>query len=228
MYASESQIVDTKVATDVEKAEGKSKDVIDNYSEEEWDSDASDENDSSSIDDDNVNQDTLAIAKQVKPQFDSMEESNENYDTSLSKEAYEMDRSNRDEHSSIEDGEFHHRMIFQREKLNVAESEVEDGAETKIDEELENNEEQMNLERSGALAIFDKLCKPDDSTDIKSQRDTRMVVPLGQYATINTDVRYNPLAKDAYKFEIGVKPLTKAVPADNDGALKRIARNMTM
>ena len=99
MYASYSQSVDTKVATDVEKLKGKSKDLIDNYSEEEWDSDASDENDSSSIDDDNVNQDTLAIAKQVKPQFDSMEEINENCDTSLSKEAYEMDRSNRDEHS---------------------------------------------------------------------------------------------------------------------------------
>ena len=146
MYASYSQIVDTKVATDVEKLKGKSKDLIDNYSEEEWDSDASDENDSSSIDDDNVNQDTLAIAEQLKPQFDSMEENNENCDTSLSKEAYEMDRSNRNEHSSTEDGEFHHRMIFQREKLNVAESEVEDGAETKIDEELENNEEQMKLE----------------------------------------------------------------------------------
>ena len=61
-----------------------------------------------------------------------MEEINENCDTSMSKEAYEMDRSNRDEHSSIEDGEFHHRMIFQRVKLNVAESEVEDRAETKM------------------------------------------------------------------------------------------------
>ena len=40
--------------------------------------DASDENDSSSIDDDNVNQDTLAIAEQLKPQFDSIEEIDEN------------------------------------------------------------------------------------------------------------------------------------------------------
>ena len=117
-------------------------------------------------------------------------------------------------------------MIFQAREANVAESEVEDGAETKIDEELENNEEQMNLERSGALAIFDKHVN-QMILQTSKVRDTRMVVPLGQYATINTDVRYNPLAKDAYKFEIGVKPLTKAVPADNDGA-KITTRNMTM
>ena len=219
MYASDSQSVDTKVATDVEKLKGKSKDLIDNYSEEEWDSDASDENDSSSIDDDNVNQDTLAIAEQLKPQFDSIEENDENSDTSLSKEDYEMDHSVRNEDSKTEDGEFHHRMIFQREKLDVAESEVEDGAETKNEEEVEKHEEQMKLERSDALAIFDKLCKPDASTEVKSRPDTGMV-PLGQYATINTVVRYNPLAKDAYKFEIGGKPLTKAIPTDNDGSAK--------
>ena len=221
-HTSESPRVGPKVTVGAGEPQQKNKDVINNYSEEEWDSDASSDDESSSSDDessssddDNVNQDTLATGERLEPHFDTMEETDKKIDMSVSKERYKMEQSVRNEDINPEDDIFHHRMIFHREKPNVTESEVEDEATTKNGEEQEDDEERMNLERSDALAIFDKLCKPDDSTETKTQRDTKMV-PLGQYATINTDARYNPLAKDAHKFEIGAKPSTKAMPADNN------------
>ena len=214
-HTSESPRVGRKVTVGAGEPEKKSKDVINSYSEEEWDSDASSDDESSSSDDDNVNQDTLDTDERLEPHFDTMEETDKKFDTSISKERYKMEQSARNEDINPEDDIFHHRMIFHREKPTVTESEVEDEAATKNGEEQEDDEERMNLERSDALAIFDKLCKPADSMETKSQRDTKMV-PLGQYTTINTDARYNPLAKDAHKFEIGAKPSTKAMLADND------------
>ena len=80
---------------------------------------------------------------------------------------------------------------------------------------INNEEEQQKLmeERSNALAILNMLSdgtsSDNDNNNHMQNNNKNRMLPLGQYASINSCERYNPLLEDAYKLEIGGLPPTK-------------------